>query len=48
MCRKSNDKSSSELISLKETCQFESTTNLKCMKKTYSTASNITESRKLN
>jgi hypothetical protein len=40
--------SSSELIALKETHQFESTTNLKCMKITYSTASKITESGKLN
>jgi hypothetical protein len=41
-------KRSYELIALKETHQFESTSNLKCMKINYSTASKITESRKLN
>jgi hypothetical protein len=40
--------SSSKLIDLKETHQFESKINLKCMKKNYSTASNITKSGNLN
>ena len=41
-------KNNSKLIALKETNQFESTTNIKCIKINYSTSSKITELGKLN